>query len=229
MFTGSSPKECMLSGGATNFGEGCPHTLLSNRYWRGAWRRVMVLREGRARQKPGDLFGICQHLPALKWTMRCSNWHQSHIRRVNNANTYHRHPNMGHRWFRKADAIHWMEISIWCRPLTSEHITISSRPEVNVDRAKQIRVTIFHKLVGHPAFLQEESQSYNYWHTCGNRCRRWRSPDRPCSSIPTTHHLRQTIWSMLWPMNSITITSFIGGRKGRAQQLADGIWSAVPI
>ena len=40
--------------------------------------------------------------------------------------------------------------------------SISSIPEVNVDHAKQIRVTILHKLVGHPAFFQEESQSYNY-------------------------------------------------------------------
>ena len=40
--------------------------------------------------------------------------------------------------------------------------SISARPKVNVDHAKQIRVTILHKLVGHPAFFQEESQSYNY-------------------------------------------------------------------
>ena len=90
MFTGSSPNECMLSGGPTNFGQGCPHTMLSNRCWRGAWRRVMVLREGGAWKNPSDSFGICQDLPALKWTMWCSNWHQSHIRRVNNTKTYHR-------------------------------------------------------------------------------------------------------------------------------------------
>ena len=39
---------------------------------------------------------------------------------------------------------------------------ISSRPEVNVDHAKHIRVTILHKRVGHSAFFQEESQCYNY-------------------------------------------------------------------
>ena len=68
--------------------------------------------------------------------------------------------------------------------------SMTSRPEVNVDHENKIRVAILHKLVGHPAFFQEESQIYNYWHTCGNRCRRWQSSDRPCSSIPTAHHLR---------------------------------------
>ena len=103
--------------------------------------------------------------------------------------------------------------------------SISSRRDVNVDHAKKIIVAILLKYVG---FLQEESESYNYWHTCDHRCRRWQSPDRPCCSLPTAHHLRQTIWSMLWRMNSVTITSFVG-RKGRTQQLADGIWSTVPL
>ena len=40
--------------------------------------------------------------------------------------------------------------------------SMTSRPEVNVDHANMIRVAILHKLVGHPAFFQEESQSYNY-------------------------------------------------------------------
>ena len=40
--------------------------------------------------------------------------------------------------------------------------SITSRPEVNVNHAKKIRVTILHTLVGNPAFFQEESQNYNY-------------------------------------------------------------------
>ena len=40
--------------------------------------------------------------------------------------------------------------------------SMTSRPEVNVDHAKKIRVAILHKFEGHPAFFQEESRSYNY-------------------------------------------------------------------
>ncbi len=139
----------MLSGGATNFGQGCLHTLLSNMYWRGAWRRVMVLRERRAWQNPSDLFGICQDLTALKWTLRCSNWHQSHIRIVNNTKTYHRQGKQGALLIQKS---WWHSLDRDLRLMQIPHFG-TSRPE---------------------------SQSYNYWHTCGNRCRQWRSPDRPC-------------------------------------------------
>ena len=40
--------------------------------------------------------------------------------------------------------------------------SMTSRPEVNIHLAKKIRVAILHKMVGHPALFQEESQSYNY-------------------------------------------------------------------
>ena len=40
--------------------------------------------------------------------------------------------------------------------------SISSRPEVNVDHANNIRVTLLLKLVGHPTFFQEEKHSYDY-------------------------------------------------------------------
>ena len=158
MFTSSSPKQCMLSGGPINFGQGCPHTLLSNMYWRGAWRRVGVLREGEALQKHSDLFGICQDLPALKWTMRCSNCYQSHIRVVNNTKTYHRQGKQGALLIQKS----------WWHSLDGD-IHLMQIPHFGTSRP--------------------ESQSYNYWYTCGNRCRRWRCPDRPCSSIPTAHYL----------------------------------------
>ena len=35
---------------------------------------------------------------------------------------------------------------------------MTSRPEVNIDHANKIRVAFLHKLVGHAAFFQEESQ-----------------------------------------------------------------------
>ena len=67
-----------------------------------------------------------------------------------------------------ADSEKLMSLIEWISPFDADPSlrnivsSISSRPEVNVDHVKNIRVAILHKLVGHPAFFQEESQSYNY-------------------------------------------------------------------
>ena len=184
MFTGSSPTEGMLSG-ATNFGQDCPHTLLSNRYWWGAWRRVMVLREGGAWQNPNDLFGICKDLPALKWTMRCSNWHQSHIRRVNNKNTYHRQGKQGALLIQKT----LMSFIEWRYPFDAD-------PTVrNIAWHLDLKLTFIlrKRLLEWSLFINWLDTLHSFKRKAkaapnGNRL--WRSLDRSSTSIPMAHYLR---------------------------------------
>ena len=82
---------------------------------------------------------------------------------MNNTKTYHRQAKHG-----TADSEKLMSFSEWRSPLDADPSlrnmvnSMTSRPEINVDHAKKISVAILHKFVGHPAFLQEESQSYIY-------------------------------------------------------------------
>ena len=109
MFTSRSLTECMSSGGATAFGQGCLQTSWSNMCLWGAWIQLGVSREGGACQKHIDLFGVWQDMPVQKSTVWCSNWHQSHMRHVNSTKTYHKHGKQGTRLIPKS----------WCRSLNA--------------------------------------------------------------------------------------------------------------
>ncbi len=80
---------------------------------------------------------------------------------------HHKDVSLARQTWGTADSEKLMSFIEWRTPFDADPSlrnivsNISSRPEVNVDHAKNIGVTILHTLVGHPAFFQEESQSYN--------------------------------------------------------------------